>query len=254
MKQRLLSLFAVLVTIASGCQGTKNGITVSAASDLTNAFQEVGREFERKNGTRVTFVFGSTGQLAQQIEQGAPTDVFAAANVAFIDELERAGFIVAGTKQTYGIGRIALWTRRDANPGIEKLEDLARDGVRRIAIANPDHAPYGIAARESLQATGLWDKVKPRIIFAENISQTLQYAESGNVDVAIVALSLCIGSQGTWTLIPDNLHKPIVQSMAVIKGTKNEEAARSFVKFVNDVDGRLIMQRFGFSLPGELTR
>jgi len=254
MKQRLLSLFAVLVTIASGCQGPKNGITVSAASDLTNAFQEVGREFERKNGTRVTFVFGSTGQLAQQIEQGAPTDVFAAASVAFIDELERGGFIVAGTKQTYGIGRIALWTRRDANPGIEKLEDLARDGVQRIAIANPDHAPYGIAAREALQATGLWDKVKPRIIFAENISQTLQYAESGNVDVAIVALSLCIGSQGTWTLIPDNLHKPIVQSMAVIKGTTNEEGARSFVKYVNDAGGRVIMQRFGFSLPGELTQ
>jgi len=249
MRQRILVFFALLITIGVGCQSNPKSITVLAASDLTNAFQEIARDFEREKGIKITLVFGSTGQLAQQIEQGAPADVFAAANVTMIDELERAGLIMPGSKQTYGIGRIALWTRRDKEPSVEKLEDLARDDIKRIAIANPDHAPYGIAAREALQTAGIWERIKPRIIFAENINQTLQYGISGNVDVAIVALSLCNGTNGVWTLIPDNLHKQVIQSLAIIKTTQNEAAARSFEDYVIGTEGRATLQRFGFVVP-----
>ena len=162
------------------------------------------------------------------------------------------GFIVAGTKQTYGIGRIALWTRRDVNRELKNLKTSSTEcGVSRLRTPITHHTELPHAKRSRLQGSGTRSSPESSL---QKALWTLQYAESGNVDVAIVALSLCIGSHGTWTLIPDNLHKPIIQSMAVIKGTTNEEAARSFVKYVNDVDGRLIMQRFGFSLPGELTQ
>lgn len=249
MRQRIPVFFALLIIICVGCQSKPKSITVLAASDLTNVFREIASDFEREKGTKITLVFGSTGQLAQQIEQGAPADVFAAANVTMIDELERAGLIVAGSKRTYAIGRIALWTRHDKKPDIERIEDLVRDDVKRIAIANPDHAPYGIAAREALQTAGIWEKIKPRIIFAENINQTLQYGVSGNVDAAIVALSLCNGSNGVWTVVPDNLHKQISQSMAIIKTTQNEARARSFEDYVVSTSGRTKLQSFGFVVP-----
>lgn len=249
MRQRILVLFALLITISVGCQSKPKSITVLAASDLTNALREIASDFEREKGTKVTLVFGSTGQLAQQIEQGAPADVFAAANVAMIDELDRAGLIVSGSKKTYAIGRIALWTRHDRTPEITGIEDLGRDDVKRIAIANPDHAPYGIAAREALQTAGIWEKIKPRIIYAENINQTLQYAVSGNVDVAIVSLSLCNGSNGVWTVVPDNLHKQIIQSIAIIKTTHSEAAARSFEDYVVGTPGRTRLKNFGFVVP-----
>ncbi len=147
-------------------------LTVSAAADLTPAFGEIGRLYGEQTGTKVNFNFGSTGQLAQQITQGAPVDLFAAANVAYIDELEQKGLILPDTKQLYATGRITVWTRRNNSLQLERVEDLARDDVRRIAIANPEHAPYGIAAREALQTAGIWERVQPKLIFGENISQT----------------------------------------------------------------------------------
>ncbi len=197
MSLAALLLLGVGVCLAS-CRGPQGDspapgpLTVSAAADLTYAFQEIGKAFEAETGHTVVFNFGSTGQLAQQIEQGAPVDVFAAANVSFIDELEQQGLILTDTKQLYARGRLALWLRADSPLEISHIEDLTQPGVRRIAIANPDHAPYGMAAREALQAAGVWEAVQPRLVLGENVRQTLQYAETGNVDVAIVALSLCV--------------------------------------------------------------
>ena len=120
---------------------------------------------------------------------------------------------------------------------------------QRIAIANPDHAPYGLAARQALETAGIWERVKPKLVYGDNIRQTLQYAETGNVEVAIVALSLSMQSRGRWTLIPEELHKPIDQGLAIIKTTKNEPAARAFAAFVNGPQGRAIMQKYGFTFP-----
>jgi molybdate transport system substrate-binding protein len=230
-------------------------ITVSAASDLQYAFTEIGKQFEAATGNKVVFNFGSTGQLSQQIEKGAPADVFAAANVSYVDDLEKQGLILLDTKQLYGRGRIVLWTRADSPLQITRVEDLVRPDVKRIAIANPDHAPYGVAAREAMQTAGVWEAVQPKLVLGENVQQTLQYAETGNVDVAIVALSLSVpaaeGTPGRWTLIPQELHPPIDQALAVIKDTKHQAAARAFAAFVNGPQGRPIMRKYGFVLPGE---
>ncbi len=230
-------------------------LTVSAASDLTYAFGEIGKQFEAETGHKVVFNFGSTGQLTQQIEQGAPVDVFAAANVSFVEDLERQGLILPDTKQMYARGRITLWTRADSPLQITSLADLTRPEVRRIAIANPDHAPYGVAARQAMQTAGIWEAVQPKLVLGDNVRQTLQYAETGNVDVAIVALSLSVpaagGTSGRWTLIPEELHPPIDQALAVIKDTKHEGAARAFATFVNGPQGRQIMRKYGLVLPGE---
>jgi molybdate transport system substrate-binding protein len=226
-------------------------LTVAAAADLAPAFEELGREFQATQKIKVVFSFGSTGMLAKQIENGAPMDLFAAANTDYIDQLDKQGLIVPDTKAIYARGRITLWTRKDSPQRIEKISDLTRSEVKRIAIANPDHAPYGTAAREALQHAGVWESVKSKLVYGENIRQTLQYAETGNVEVAIVALSLSLRSDGQWFLIPEELHKPLDQALAVIKGTKNEKAAREFAQFVMGPQGRAIMGKYGFTLPGE---
>lgn len=224
-------------------------MTVAAASDLTPAFEEIGRVFEASHKIKVVFVFGSTGLLTKQIENGAPFDVFAAANESFIDQLDQKGLVVPGTKRTYARGRITLWTTSESPVTIEKIDDLTRPEVHRIAIANPAHAPYGQAAREALQTAGIWEVVQPKLVFGDNIRQTLQYAETGNVEVAIVALSLSVGSKGRWVLIPENLHQPLNQGLGIIRGTKNEQAARAFSDFLTGAQGREIMGKYGFAFP-----
>ena len=222
---------------------------MAAASDLTPAFEEIGRTFEQKHKIKVTYTFGSTGMLTQQIENGAPVDLFAAANVDYVDRLEFKGLILPGSKAVYARGRITMWVPKDSNLKIDQLSDLTNDGVKRIAIANPEHAPYGTAAREAMERAGLWQRLEPKLVFAENIRQTLQYAQTGNVEVAIVALSLSKQSDGRWTLIPEQLHKPLDQGLAIIKGTKNEAAARQFSEFVLGPEGRSILTKYGFEFP-----
>jgi molybdate transport system substrate-binding protein len=173
-------------------------------------------------------------------------DVFAAASVDFINQLEQKGLIVPDTKTVYARGRITLWTSRSSVLKLEKLADLTRNEVGRVAIANPDHAPYGMAAREALQRAGVWDAVQSKLVYGDNIRQTLQFAETGNVDVAIVALSLSQQSEGQWTLIPAELHQPIDQCLAVIKGTRNENSARAFVTFVSGAQGQAVLSKYGF--------
>ena len=226
-------------------------LLVAAAADLAPAFAELGRSFAQETGIKVVFSFGSTGMLARQIEQGAPVDLFAAANVAYIEGLERQGLIIPETKTLYARGRITLWTRSAGGLRLERIEDLARPEIRRIAIANPEHAPYGLAAREALQAAGLWETVRAKLVFGENVRQALQYAESGNADAAIIALSLSVSSDGQWTLVPEELHRPLDQALAVIRGARHEQAARRFAAYINSAPGRAIMQRYGFSRNNE---
>lgn len=253
----LLLLLVSVAALLAGCRdetarGTPSQtLTVSAASDLTPAFQELGKLFEQREGAKVTFNFGSTGQLTQQIEQGAPVDLFAAANVTFIEGLEQKGLILPDTKALYAQGRLTLCTRADNPHKLERVADLAKPEFKKVAIANPEHAPYGVAAREALQTAGVWEVVAQKLVYGENVSQTLQYAESGNVDAAVVALSLSTQSEGRWVLVPAEMHKPLNQALAVIKGTKHEPLARRFAAFVNSAEGRGVMRKYGFVLPGE---
>lgn len=254
-----LALAALLLTLAcaTACKHTQPAaipaapteLTVAAASDLTPAFEEIGRAFEATNKTKVVFVFGSTGMLTQQIENGAPMDVFAAANVSYINELDQKGLILPGSKAVYARGRITLWTPADSNLRLEGIKDLARPEVTRIAIANPDHAPYGLAAKQALESAGIWQAVQPKLVYGDNIRQTLQYAETGNVEVAIVALSLSKQSHGRWSLIPEELHQPLDQGLAVMKSTKKEQAARAFSEFLTGPQGRAVLEKYGFTFP-----
>jgi len=247
----------ILFLAAAGCSRNqshqkKSEITVAAASDLIPAFEELGKEFEHETGTKVTFSFGSSGLLAKQIENGAPMDIFAAANIDYINNLEKQNLIIPDTKLLYARGRITLWVPKQSPLHINALSDLLNPQIKRLAIANPDHAPYGLAARQALESAGVWEQLRPRIVYGDNIRQTLQYAQTGNVDVAIVALSLSLQtSEGRWVLIPAELHKPIDQALAVIKSTKREPEARRFASFIATPLGRSIMSKYGFVLPEE---
>jgi molybdate transport system substrate-binding protein len=256
LETRLAPLAAFLLALAcvTACKtqspvtstASPDELTVAAASDLTPAFEELGREFESATKTKVVFVFGSTGMLTRQIENGAPFDLFAAANVSYIDELDQKGLIIPDTKLIYARGRITLWTTNESPIRLQGIADLARPEVQRVAIANPDHAPYGLAAKQALQSAGVWDRVQPKLVYGDNIRQTLQYAQTGNVEVSIVALSLSVQSNGRWTLIPEELHQPIDQALAVMKTTQKEQAARAFASFINSERGKAIMKKYGF--------
>ena len=244
-------LLLVSVGFLSGCRGEVKGLTVSAAADLTEAFGEIGQRFTDETGIPVRFNFGSTGQLAQQIEAGAPVDLFAAANVTFVEDLERKGRILAGSRRLYGQGRIVLWTREGNGIPLTSLEDLSRPEVRRIAIANPEHAPYGMAAREAVESAGRWQELEPKIVPAENVRQALRYAEMGDVEVAIVARSLCRPGVGRWTVLPAELHRPLNQALGIVRASRQREAATRFADFVLGQTGQQIMRRYGFVAPEE---
>jgi molybdate transport system substrate-binding protein len=249
-KALVLVLLVLTVSCSSGPRGEPaNELTVAAASDLTNAFEEIGREFQKATNTKVVFNFGSSGMLAKQIEHGAPVDLFAAANVDYVTQLEQKGLILSDTKKVYARGRLVIWTSRNSGITIESLKDLTRSEIKRIAIANPEHAPYGMAARQAFERAGLWEAVKPKLVYGENIRQAMQYAQTGNVEVALVSLSLTAESDGQWVLVPEELHNPLDQALAVMKATKNEAAARAFAAFIIGAQGQSIMKRYGFTLP-----
>ena len=229
------------------------GIKVAAAADLAFAFKEVGAAFEKKTGKKVTFSFGSTGQLAKQISEGAPYDVFAAANVSFVDDVVKASACDPSTKAMYARGRIVIWTKKSGGvAAATAVTDLTDARFKKIAIANPEHAPYGRAAKEAMETAGVWEAVKPKIVYGENVQQTLQFAQTGNTEAAIAALSLAtVTEDGAYQLIDESLHKPIDQALVVCKHGTNADAGREFTAFVNSEDGRAIMKRYGFLLPGE---
>lgn len=249
MKRSVPVLLGCLFWAAGiAAQAGAEGLFVAAAADLQKAFKELAPLFEKEAGAKVTFVFGSTGLLAKQAEQGAPFDVLFAANESYIADLERKGKIAAGTRTLYAIGRLVIWTRK-GDPRPSSLSDLQQGAYRRISIANPDHAPYGAAAKEALQKVGVWTAIEPRVVYGENVQQTLQYAQTGNANVAVVALSLAIGSEGAYTLVPDSLHAPISQAVGVLQQSRNVPLARRFIAFVLGAQGQKIMRRYGFTLP-----
>ncbi len=225
-------------------------ITVAAASDLRPAFEELGTAFEAETGTVVTFSFGSSGQLREQIINGAPFDLFASANVDFVDDVIDAGRGIADTKADYAHGRIVLWTPAGVEPPAS-IDELVDPRFRRIAIANPEHAPYGLAAKEALVAAGVYEVVEGRLVYGESISDTFRIAQSGNADVGIVALSLAIADGSDYTLVPAELHEPLQQALVVTSTGARGDTAVAFAAFIGSPAGREVMVRYGFVLPGE---
>ena len=226
-------------------------ITVAAAADLQFAFTDLARLFEEQSGHRVTLVFGSTGQLSQQIENGAPYDLIAAANIAYVEQLAGKKLVLEDSLAIYARGRIVLAANRQTGIPLTDLKDLLDPRIRHIAIANPEHAPYGTAAKQALEAAGLWQAIEPKLVLGENVRQALQYVQTGDAEAGIVALSVADVPEITWTLIDDGLHQPLDQALAILASSPNPQAARQFIQFINGESGRPVMRRYGFILPGE---
>ncbi|MBK8259315.1 MAG: molybdate ABC transporter substrate-binding protein [Polyangiaceae bacterium] len=244
-----LAAFAYTLTACSSSSGpgTATEIKVAAASDLTHAFEKLGAEFTAKTSKKVTFSFGSSGLLAKQIAQGAPFDVFAAANVSFVDDAVSSGRCDASTKQLYARGKLAVWTK--AGTKVQSLADLKSNAYTKVAIANPEHAPYGRAAREALQKAALWDDLKPKLVFGENVLQALQYAQTGNADAAIVSFSLVKNAPGETFEIAESEHAPLQQALVVCGTGPQKTVASEFATFVTSPRGRAVLSEFGFLAP-----
>lgn len=247
---RLSLLTALLLVSPAGARGAPEApLVVFAASDLAFALETLAPQFEAATGARTRLVLGSTGNLAKQIENGAPADVFFAANLAFVDQLAAAGAVRPETRTLYARGRIVLATASRTGIRLRGLDDLARPEVRRIAIANPDHAPYGQAAREALEAAGLWAGLRPKLVYGENIRHALQFLETGAVDAAIVARSIAEVPGVAFVPIDASLHRPLDQAAAVTTRSARPELGRALIRFVTGPEGRLVLERYGFEPP-----
>jgi molybdate transport system substrate-binding protein len=226
-------------------------LRVAAAADLTKALGEVTAAFQARTGTTVEVQFGASGLLAKQIEQGAPFALFAAANRSFVDQVVQAGKCDGATVRSYARGRVVVWTPAKVLPPTT-LADLADPRFTKIAIANPDTAPYGKAARQALEKSGVWPKIQDRIVLGENVQATLTYAIKGNVDAALVALSLAIGTEGgSYLPVDPELHAPLDQALVVCGTGPEADDAKKLAELIASPEGRVLMNHYGFLQAGE---
>lgn len=229
-------------------------ITIAAASDLNFAFREIATEYENTTGNHVRLSLGSSGNFFAQIQNGAPFDLYFSADINYPRKLEEAGLVVPGSLYPYAIGRIVLWTGNESHLDLSKgLEILREPTIKKIAIANPKHAPYGRAAVAALEHAQVYDRVKDKLVLGENIAQAAQFVESGAADVGIIALSLGLAppmqAAGHYWEIPADAHPPIEQGAVILMGGKHQEIAKTFLSFVQGAEGQAMMKRYGFVAP-----
>lgn len=248
-------MFACSLLFASTAHAEK--ITIAAAADLKFAMDEVVATFKKDNpGDVIEVIYGSAGKFNTQIQQGAPYDLYFSADIAFPRQLTEHGLAGSDIKP-YALGRIALWSgEMDASK--MTLESLTDPKITRIAIPNPRHAPYGRRAEEALRASGLWEKIEPKLVFAEDMIQVMQFAQTGNAQAAIISLSFAvnpdIARQGGYWLIPDNLHEPLEQAFIITKRAEGNALAKRFADYVSSAPARAVMTKYGFVLPGEVVK
>lgn len=265
-------LFAALVAILgltlSGCDisggrtparpgaAAPAAISIAAAADLRYALEELVRAFKVDQPDAVVSIsYGSSGSYYAQLLNGAPFDIFLSADVAYPRELARRGLTAADGEFVYAEGRIAVWaaTSLPLDVGALGFTVLTHDAVRRVAIANPEHAPYGRAAQAAMRSVGIFDAVAPKLVYGENVSQTLQFVQSGAADAGIVALSLAVApalaSAGRYWVIPADLHPRIEQGGTIMRTAANPQLADAFRRFMLGDEARAVLTRYGFSLP-----
>ena len=247
----LLALLSILGATACSRAGdaAPRQLIVASASDMVNALPELAKDFQARTGVKVVPSFGPSGALAQQIASGAPFDVFLSADRRFVAKLVESKFIDPSSRVVYAIGHLVLYSPQ---VHLGELADLRRPEVRRFSIANPELAPYGRAAKQALERAGLWNEVQGKVVVAENIRQTLQMVESGNVDAALTSLSLVSGSSpagGTLLHVPENLYDQIQQEAGIIARANGNRDARAFLDYLAGANGKIILERYGFGLP-----
>jgi molybdate transport system substrate-binding protein len=248
---RVLTVACLLLACRSA---SGQGLTVAAASDLQSALPAIASQFEKETGQRVRLTFGSSGNFFTQIQNGAPFDVFLSADINYPRRLEGSGEAERGSVYEYATGRLVLWTRKDSGIDLRRgLTVLADARVRRIAVANPEHAPYGRAAVAALRHEELYERVRDKFVLGENISQAAQFAESGGADVGLLALALAMSpalkSSGTYIDIPESWHPPIAQAAVVLSSSRQKPLARQFIDYLKKSDTLRILQSYGFATP-----
>jgi len=255
MLNRLLSLvvaIALLLAVTPVCLA--QGVAVAAASDLQSVLPSIAAQFEKEAGQPVRLTFGSSGNFFAQIQNGAPFDLFLSADIDYPRRLESSGKAERGSLYEYAVGRIVLWTRSDSGIDVQRgLATLADARVRRIAIANPEHAPYGRAAVAALRHEQLYDRVRGKFVIGENISQAAQFADSGSADVGLLALTLALSpaltKTGTYVEIPESWHPPIEQAAVVLAASRQKTLARQFLEYLKKPDVVRILRSYGFAVP-----
>jgi molybdate transport system substrate-binding protein len=255
--RKCFCIFALILSVfvaqhEARAQGQE--IRIAAAADLKFAMGELAEKFEQQSGTKVNVTYGSSGNFFSQMQNGAPFDLFFSADIEYPKRLEAAGLAEPGTLYEYAVGRIVIWTLADAKVDVAKLgwKTLLDASVEKIAIANPEHAPYGRAAVAALQKAGIYESVKTKLVYGENISQAAQFVQSGNAQAGIVALSLAVSQamrDGKRWEIPAAMHPALEQGAIVLKDARNKEAVRAFLEFVKSAAGRATMARYGFEFP-----
>ena len=251
---KLLHHWLTAVTVSLTLSAHAEKVTIAAAADLTFAMDDIVATFKKANpGDDIQIIYGSSGKFQTQIQQGAPYDIFFSADIAFPRELAKAGF-AASEVRPYALGRIVLWSNHmDASR--MTLDSLTDPKIAHIAIANPKHAPYGKRAEEVLRVSNLWKKLEPKLVYGENIAQTVQFVQTGNAQVGIIALALAsnpeLATKGSYWLIPDTLHAPLEQGYIVTKRAAGNAAAWRFVEIMDSKPARAVMERYGFVLPAD---
>ena len=224
-------------------------LTVAAAANLTDVLGEIGSTFKAKTGVEVVFSYGSTAQLAQQIENGAPFDLFASADTEHVDSLVSTHKLIGDSRAVYALGQLALWIPNGEQDGIRQLKELTAKRIRFIAVAQPELAPYGHAAVEALKNARLWEMLQPRIVYANSISMAKQLAATGNADAAFTAYSLVLHDRGTALKVDPHLYRPIEQALAIVVASSRIEEAKRFRSFLLGDEGRRILAKSGYLLP-----
>lgn len=249
-----LILSSILCLIGLGFAQSNKTVRIAAAADLQPALEEISRQYMQGHpGITVQTTFGSSGKLAQQILEGAPFDVFFSADESFALKLENAGKLEAGTRKMYAVGRIVVWIPNRLGLDVGKLgaKVLLEPSIKRIAIANPEHAPYGQAAVSLLENSGLLEAIKPKFIYAENVAQAAQFALTA-ADAGIIALSTAkteaMSKNGSYWLAPLESHKRLNQTYGVVTGGNRPEV-RAFVKTLSSKSSRTILEKYGFLIP-----
>ena len=251
----LKSYVVVFLFLFAARLGAAQEITVAAASDLQFVFHEVGERFEKDTGKHVKLIFGSSGNFFAQLQNGAPFDAFFSADIDYPKRLDAAGLAEPGTLYPYATGKIVLWVPNESKLDLGRgLQVLLDPSIQKIAIANPEHAPYGRAAVAALRHDNIYNQVSAKFVLGENISQTATFVVSGSADIGILALSLALApslkEKGRHVEIPAEDYPAIEQEAVVLKSSPNKEVARKFVDFVKTPAVQDLLRNYGFSVPG----
>ena len=258
------SIFCALVaagvflgSISAWAQDAKGApeLVVAAAADLSSALKEISDGYEKKTGAKVKLSFGASGALTQQIQNGAPFDLFFSADMDYPRQLVAAGEADGASLYQYAVGRLALWVPADSPLDVEHkgVSVLLDPSVKKIAVANPQHAPYGRAAVAAIKHYGLYDQVSDRLVLGENISQAAQFVESGNAQAGFVALAHAVAPQmqgkGKYWVVPVEAYPALAQGVVVLSHSSDKKEAAAFLEYVKSKDAAEVFRKYGFTLP-----